>query len=70
MKGFFSPNDPVLAQGIIPAFNVIGLPGLFIHWPVPIIRNNALVGAPKITIADRLLVRGRDSLPQAKALDV
>jgi len=33
---------------------------------IHVIRNNALIDAPKITIANRLLVKGRDSLPQAK----
>jgi len=57
----------VLAQGIIPALNVMGLPGLFIHRLVLIIRNNAWVGVPEITITDRLLIRGRNSRPQEKA---
>jgi len=59
----------VLAQGIIPALNVMSLSGLFIHRPVLFWWNDTWISRPKITVADRFFVSRRDSFPSAKARD-
>lgn len=66
------PHKPtqVLTQGIVPAFDMIGLTTGLAHRTVLFLINNRCIGLPEIGITGPYLKAFRDAIPKATTSDL
>ena len=63
-KGFSHESSQALSQGIIPPFNVVGLPALFAHGGMGFFGKNRRVGIPEIAKRPASFVRVGNAFPE------
>ena len=66
-KGLADEASNALAQGVVPAFHVRGLPGLLADTAVSLLREDRRIGFPEVTEAAALAVGFRHPLPKCPA---
>ena len=66
-KGLADEASDALAQGVVPAFHVRGLPGLLVDTAVSLLREDRRIGFPEVTEAAALAVGFRHPLPKCPA---
>ena len=66
-KGLADEASDALAQGVVPAFHVRGLPGLLADTAVSLLREDRRIGFPEVTEAAALAVGFRHPLPKCPA---
>ncbi len=66
-KGLADEASDALAQGVVPAFHVRGLPGLLADTAVSLLREDCRIGFPEVTEAAALAVGFRHPLLKCPA---
>ena len=66
-KGLADKASDALAQGVVPAFHVRGLPALLADTAVSLLREDRRIGFPEVTEAAALAVGFRHPLPKCPA---
>ena len=66
-KGLADEASDALAQCVVPAFHVRGLPGLLADTAVSLLREDRRVGLPEVTEAVALVVGLRHPRPKSPA---